>query len=87
MDADDNKGSGELQWLSTVYMNYMTKMQSITMTDYNYPWSQVKLLLYIEPSFSHGVLKPYPWYFDPLPWNIKPFLIIISVVICDTDIL
>jgi hypothetical protein len=25
MDADDNKGSGELKWLSTVYMNYMTK--------------------------------------------------------------
>jgi hypothetical protein len=51
-------------------------MQSITMTDYNYPWSQVKLLLNIEPSFSRGILKPYPCYFDPLPWNIKPFLIL-----------
>jgi hypothetical protein len=46
MDADDNKGSGELKM--AVYMSYMTKMQSITMTDYDYAWSQVKLLLNIE---------------------------------------
>jgi hypothetical protein len=59
MDADDNKGSGELKM--AVYMSYMTKMQSITMTDYDYAWSQVKLLLNIEYwTFL------FPWYIETL---------------------
>jgi hypothetical protein len=59
MDADDNKGSGELKM--AVYMSYMTKMQSITMTDYDYAWSQVKLLLNIE-----YWTFPFPWYIETL---------------------
>ena len=59
MDADDNKGSGELKMAE--YMSYMTKMQSITMTDYDYAWSQVKLLLNIEYwTFL------FPWYIETL---------------------
>jgi hypothetical protein len=39
----------------------MTKMQSITMTDYDYAWSQVKLLLNIEYwTFL------FPWYIETL---------------------
>jgi hypothetical protein len=32
-------------------------MQSITITDYDYPWNQVKLLLNIESPLS-------PWYIE-----------------------